>query len=231
METLKRCLVSFLAIWLMSLSIPSAFGQENVLPPGLNQTSSLSEILAWLDKNSLPQARIGLNLSSTSDSIASEGRGIYESGVFSQGFKLIKADGCYLTLRNEDIKILSFRTNASRYDIQSLERFRSKGAGVTPYPAELYIRLNRMKAERGKGPRLHTKDPAKAKLLGSWRTEFKERGGRPQDVLLIVVLDSPPEAARDDMYGDTITFTFDNKQTSEQFNAAFRQAIKLCTSK
>ena len=175
-----------------------------------------------------------LNLRKTSDSISCEGCGVYESGVFSQGFKLIKADGCSLTLRNEDIKILSFSTTArSSYDDISLERFRRKGADVTPYPAELYIRLNRMKPERGKGPQLHTKDPAKAKLLGSWRTKFKEKGGRsrPQDVLLIVVLDSPPEGGRDEMLGDTITFTFDNKQRSEQFNVAFRQAIKLCTSK
>lgn len=217
---------------ILSISLSSvAFAQEVVLPPELNQTSSLSEILAWLDKNSFPQARIGLNLRRTSDSISCEGCGVYDSAVFSQGFKLIKADGCSLTLGNEDIKILSFSTTArSSYDDISLERFRRKATDLTPYPAELYIRLNRMKPERGKGPQLN-KDPAVAKLLGSWRTEFKSKGGRPWDVLLIVVFDSPPGAGRDQMYGDSITFTFDKKETAEQFNAAFRQAIKLCTTK
>jgi hypothetical protein len=229
MKMLKRSFCSFLLLTSISLN-SVAFAQESVLPPELNQTSSLSEILAWLDKNSFPQARIGLNLSRTSDSISCEGCGVYDSAVFSQGFKLIKADGCSLTLRNEDIKILSFSTTArSSYDDISLERFRRKGVGRTPYPAELYIRLNRMKPERGKRPQLHTKDPAKAKLLGSWRTEFKEKGGR--DVLLIVILDSPPGGGRDDMYGGSINFTFDSQEMSEQFNAAFRQAIKLCTTK
>jgi hypothetical protein len=168
MKTLKPLRCAFLTIVATTFLNPYSIAQQKVLPPELNQTSSLSEILAWLDKNSFPQARIGLNLRRTSDSISCEGCGIYDSAVFSQGFKLIKADGCSLILRNEDIKILSFSTTArSSYDDISLERFRGKGAGRTPYPAELYIRLNRMKPERRKAPQLHTNDPAKAKLLGS----------------------------------------------------------------
>lgn len=230
MKTLKPLFCAFLVILSMGFLKSATFAQKNVLPPELNQTSSLSEILAWLDKNSFPQARIGLDLwkySSSPSRVA--GRWVHESAVFSKGFKLIKADGCYLTLGNDDIKILSFGTTAYGYERQSLASFRKEATDLTPYPAELYIRLNRMSYKKGKKPYLHTKNPDEAKLLGSWRTEFKEKGGR--DVLLIVVFDSPPGVGRDQMYGDSVTFTFDSKDMSEQFYAAFRQAIRLCAAK
>jgi hypothetical protein len=222
MKTLKPLISAFFAIVSISFLASETLAQKNLqLPPELSQSSSLSEILNWLDKNGFGAARVGLKSSD-------------DSAVFSQRFRLIKTDGCYLTLRNEDIKLLRFSTAAYPEEYQSLEVFRSKpDDDPTPYPAELYINLNRINPVRGKGPHIHTKDPAKIKLFGLWRTEFMEKRGRSriQDNLLLVVFDSPPEVGRDDMRGNSITFTFDSKDTSEKFNAAFRQAIKLCNTK
>jgi hypothetical protein len=194
--------------------------QSNTLPPPLGQNSALAEILAWLDKNSFAKAWIGVNSG-------------FASGVFSQGFKLIKADGCFLTLRNENVDILELGSTAYPGEYSPLETFFTRKGHSSPYRAELYLRLNRLNFERSKAPFLHTKKTDRAKLLGSWRTEFKEKSGRsrPQDVILITLFDAPPAAGRDDLYGENVTFTFDNKETSEKFYAVFLQAIRLCTVK
>ena len=57
------CLLFLVAL---SLSLNSvAFAQKSSLPAELTENSSLTEIIAWLDKTSFAQARIGLNIDVT----------------------------------------------------------------------------------------------------------------------------------------------------------------------
>ena len=221
MRILKLLVYVFLWSGSISFLTVATPGQDKVrLPPDLSQSSSLSEILDQLGKNYFGPAVIGLSAG-------------YESANFSRGFKLTSTDGCYVTLRNDDVKILNYATRAFPEEYQSLEFFRRKADKLMSYPAELYLRLSRMNPEKGKRSHLHNKDPERAKVLGSWQTEFKVKSGRsrPQDDLLLVIFDSVPGDGRDEMFAGSITFTFDDRETSEQFDAAFRQAIKLCTTK
>ena len=223
-----RCLLAAAALGPLSTA---ALAQTGVaLPPGLNQDSTLADVLAWLDKNSFPRARIGLNNEFYSSHPESDQRTIKESAVFSQGFRLFRTDGCHLTLRHDDARVIRFSTTAFSYEYQSLESIRKSEDTRTPRPAELHIRLNRVSQDRFKAPYLHTNKQEEGKLLGWWRTEFKQMRGisRPSDVLLIVFPDLPPGRGMSTMYGGSVTFTFDDPEASEQFFAAFSRAVKLC---
>jgi hypothetical protein len=71
-----------------------------------------------------------------------------------------------------------------------------------------------------------TVNPDKAQLLGTWRTEFKSNRSQ-EDVVL--TLFAPGQTDKLGTWkAETLTFTFDSKETSEKFTAAFRQAIEIC---
>jgi hypothetical protein len=205
----------------------TTFAQDNVrLPPELNRSSSLAEVLGWLDKTSFANARVGLSNDGSpgdSDSIMPTDSLPSEKAVFSQGFKLTNVDGCALTLRNDDVKVIRFS--------KSLERFRDVGNTQTRYVTELYVPLYRLSHRKGKAPYRHTSNPEKARLLGAWRAEFKEKGFFSRHDVGMSIFPAGQKEVRQYIDGGTLTFTFDSQEMSEQFNAAFRQAIKLCTAK
>lgn len=230
------CLVS-----LVNFSASNIYAQENVLPEGVNERSSLAEVLKYLDETGFAHARIGLESDrSSTNPLDGDRRSVRDSAVFTQGFRLAKVNECTLTLRNNNLKILSFGSSADRDDDVILRTFRAKLGDPTlrrfnnvpgdpPYPADLQIKLNKLRYEPAKAPYHHTKNPDTAKVFGSWRTKFKKDKG--QDVLFLLVHAYPPEYGMESMRGNTLTFTFDSQEMSERFDAAFRQAIKLCKDK
>jgi hypothetical protein len=230
MRTLLNVLLALLAV---SLAGPRALAQEDgqPLPPGLSRNSSLSEVLNWLNKNSFPVARIGLTGNPGAvDYVTGEVVSTYEGAVFSQGFKLVWRDGCHLKLHNDDFKLLEYSTTALPSYPQSLKNVRKEANPQKSYPADLYIRLNRVSQDRYKAPHLHTSKQERGKLLGWWRAEFKKMRGvsNPDDVLLLVIPDRSSGYRWDQMYGTAVTFTFDDAVASEQFFAAFGRAVRLC---
>jgi hypothetical protein len=221
MKTFRRSLI-FLCL---SLSVSLLSGHtlaQNGSQPGseLGPNASLSETLDWLDRNYFPRAWVSFETNR-------------EDAVFSQGFKLSKLDGCNLTLRNDNLDVLEFGTIAYPREYESIEGFRKRPMpDARPYPAELFIRLNRLDPEKGKRPTLRTKDPKQAKLYGVWRMKFEERRRprRPQDVILLQVF-YPPGTQPEGMLSYRLMFSFDEREMSEKFYAAFRQAIRLCAPK
>jgi hypothetical protein len=206
-------------IVVINVSASDAIAQDR-LPAELNRNSSLSEILAWLDKTSFAYARVGLDDSyeDLPDDPSSTG-----NLVFSQGFKLTLIDGCHLTLRNEAIQILDFSRQGD--DVANfLERRKGNTAG------QLFMWLERLSYDKGRAPYRHTADPDKAKLLGAWRTKFTFRGFFGKDVFDIS-LGGPNQGEMKVIHSATLTLTFDDREMGERFNAAFRQAIKLCQNK
>ena len=187
--------------------------------PGLSQQPNISEVIEWLDKNGLAQARIGLRTSS--QPAREDTPGVLQQDAlpalslfYSEGFKLIRGDSCALTLRNDNTRLLAH----------------SKLVQEPPpdqrYTAELYIPLNRLSVKKGKRSYRHTSDPDKAQLLGTWRTEFKSNRSQ-EDVVL--TLFSPGQTMKLGVWeAETLTFTFDSKETSEKIDEAFRQAIRIC---
>jgi hypothetical protein len=176
----------------------------------------------WLDKTSLPKARVGLRTSSTpqidSDSpVLSQDQHPSDSLFYSQGFKLIKVDGCNLTLRNDHTRLIGHSTLVIDETPQQ------------HYSAELYVPLYRLSEKKGRAPYRYTKDPRKSLLLGTWRTEFKSNRSREEGILTLFLPGHTEKIGG--WEAETLTFTFDTKEESEQFNAAFRQAIRLCRAK
>jgi hypothetical protein len=191
-------------------------------PSNLPQRSSVVEIMDWLDKNIWPKARIGVRTSSLpridSDSfVLQQDEEPAHSLFYAQGFKLIKVDGCNVTLRNDDTRLIAH----SRFIIDNTPQQR--------YRAELYVPLDRLSVTKGRAPYRHTKDPQKSVLLGAWRTEFKSNQSREEGILTLFLAGHTEKTVIWD--AETLTFTFDTKEESEQFDAAFRQAIRLCRKK
>jgi hypothetical protein len=222
MKTPRRWLSAFLVAIAIAFLGPGTFAQDpSQLPSQVNGRSSLLEIMNSLDTTIFPVARIGVRTSSTpqidSDSpVLSQDQRPSDSLFYSQGFKLVKVDHCNLTLRNNDTRLIAHS---------------SLIADDTPqqrYVAELYVPLSRL-SHKGKAPYRHTNNPDKSRLLGTWRTEFKSNRSRA-DVLL--ALFRPGHSEKPGVWeAETLTFIFDTKAMSEQFDQAFRQAIRLCRAK
>lgn len=223
MTILKRASLSLVLIGLLSAS---ALAQTNAQPPQRpDQSSSLAEILDWLDKNGLAYARVGVKGSvgklalAMADSYTATGPIGYPSATtlnFSQGFKLSKVDACTLTLRNEDAQLIG------KSEI---------GDKRTHFAVELILPLDQMSDRKGKTISRYTGNLDKAKVFGTWRTEFTYKGFFSR-VLFETSLFAPHTIEiQSSWIGNKATFTFDDKETAEQFSTVFRRAIKLCAKK
>ena len=187
--------------------------------PALSKRPDIAEVMSWLDTNGLAQARVGVRTSSQperNDITHLPQQDAYPalSLFYSEGFKFVTVENCGVTLRNDDTRLISHSKLVHNPSLN--ER----------YTAELFIPLNRLSVTKGKKPFRHTSDPQKAQLLGTWRTEFKSNRSQ-EDIVL--TLFAPGQTAKLNVWeAETLTFTFDNKETSENFDTAFRQAIKIC---
>jgi hypothetical protein len=228
---------TFLVITLSLCIDSSLFAQKNRLPSGLTENSSLEEVLGWLDKMALAQARVGLNAEvagSGSVDAPTIGERYSEWAVFSQGFRLAKIDGCKITLRNNELKLISFSTLSPSPE-GSLSYFRKAAHNQSPLVGELFIPLRKLKAK--KAPYQHTNKAERARLLGTWRIEFKLKSvfsffpklkSQADNLPWINIIGAGHGGLDDSMGGNTVTFAFDDKQMSEDFYAAFSRAINLC---
>ena len=191
----------------MLLFCPVVLGQDNIV-----------EVMNSLDQNGMGQARVGIR---TLEQSREEISGVVQqeaypalSLFYSEGFRFVQIENCGVILRNDNTKLISHSKLV--YDPKPGERI----------TAELFIPLNRLSITKGRKPFRHTSDPQKAQLLGTWRTEFKS--SKSLDDVVLTVFDSGKTAKLGVWKADTLTFTFDKKETSEKFDTAFRQAIKIC---
>ena len=194
------------------LLCPVVLGQDSTGQP------NISEVMNALDQNGMGQARVGIRtLRQSREEIS--GVLLQEdypalSLFYSEGFKFVRIENCGVILRNDNTQLISH---------SKLVHDPTPGERIT---AELFIPLNRLSLTKGRKPFRHTSDPQKAQLLGTWRTEFKS--SKSLEDVVLTVFDSAGTSKLGVWKGDTLTFTFDNKETSEKFDTAFRQAIKIC---
>jgi hypothetical protein len=236
-----QLLICVLSLFVLSNALNTAvFAQNNSLPAELTEKSSLAETLKWLDETSFSRARIGLNFVASHDE--PELSGYYSSysefAVFSQGFKLIKTDGCRITLRNKDVKLLSFSHLYPEGSDASLPSFRKSAGNQMKYSGDLVVSLDKLSYKQVKTPYRHSEKAEEINVFGTWRTRFKRKGGflifpavRTKENLediKIEITASEQGGKAESMSSDDLTFTFDDLETSKSFYAAFRQAIKLC---
>src|ERR1044072_1422689 len=118
MRFLRPTLFAVLLIVSNRLSSLQALAQqESLLPPDLNQNSSLTEILSWLDENAFPYAQLGLRAKgSHTQSVVpfKSGNPIPEQErIFSEGFHVKFVNGCHVTLSNEKVAIIDPRKPAA----------------------------------------------------------------------------------------------------------------------
>lgn len=246
---MKPSLHPFRVLFLTGLVFAAVFeapAQTYKLPADLSEKSTLAQVIAWLDKNGFADARVGLSSSvdESYDPATVDTAQHSEWAVFSKGFRFSKNDGCNLVLKNGDIKLLSYTSYYNDNKKGSLINFRNAADEKKRYSGELYISLERLSYKKTKIPYRHAKKAEEEALLGIWRTEFTGKGdevrfgkfklGMPTITVQILydVILKITGAARDgsdeSFNSDTLSFTFDDQTASENFYAAFRQAVKLC---
>jgi hypothetical protein len=218
-----------------SFSDLDVLGQEKtLLPPALNQSSSLTEILTWLDKNAFPYAQVGLRKKGgqapslvpfkSGNPISAQER------IFSAGFQITAVDGCQVTLGNKHIAIVHSRNPSSGTFYRFIPQKNGKRE-LTPELALLFLPLDRMSERKGKGPHLQTGDQQKTKLLKTWQTTFDQKGLLRRSIFeMELTAAEQPQIKELGSFG-YLSFSFDSKELAEQFNAAFRQAIRICGNK
>jgi hypothetical protein len=244
MKTSKLLARTFFPIVLCLCFQSLAFAQKTSLPSGLTVNSSLEEILNWLDKTSFSQARIGLESNAAgveAGEIPTTATRYYESAFFSTGFKLSKIDQCRLTLKNDNVKLLGFYTKYPDPAEGSLKDFRKIPNNQSEFTGELNIPLQKLKTD--KAPYRHSKKAEEVDLLGNWRAGFVRKfeffliptknkmKSLLENQIEMKIIGIGQNERTDLMNGDEITFTFDDKQMSESFYAAFSRAITLCKEK
>ena len=216
---MKLLLYTFFIISVLVLSSVNASAQKKPsLPNGLNQDSSVSEILAWLDQTTFRNARIVLKDSWDDDFYSppwDDTRPAVNTFIFTQGFRATNIEGCNLMLRNDDVR----KVRKSKVEDT-----------VHPLIVDVWVQLNRMSWDKGRRTHRFTNDPQTMSLLGAWRTEFRYYGWFSRTIVGLT-LNSPEWKEPQHWEGMNIAFTFDSKDMSEKFDAAFRRAIKLCRSK
>ena len=87
-----------------------------------------------------------------------------------------------------------------------------------------------MGADKGRHTHRYTKDKEKVRLLGAWRTEFSFKGWFSK-TMVGLTLSSPQWKEPQHWEGLNLAFIFDTKEMGDEFDAAFRQAIRLCKNK
>jgi hypothetical protein len=206
-------MATIVKILLVFLLCPVLLAQDGASP-----RPNIVEVMNSLDQNGLAQARVGIRTLAQS---REEVSGVVQqeaypalSLFYSEGFKFVRIENCGAVLRNDNAQLIS-HSRLVRDPAQGERR-----------PAQLFIPLNRLSITKGRKPFRHTSDPQKAQLLGNWRAEFKSN--RSQDEVVLTLFDSKQPSKLVVWKADTLTFTFDNKETSEKFDNAFRQAIKIC---
>lgn len=68
------------------------------------------------------------------------------------------------------------------------------------------------------------------RLYGAWGAECKYEGVVAKSPVGLFMFPAGPRESRKYYGGESVTFTFDSREQSLRFDAAFRRAIKLCES-
>lgn len=170
----------------------------------------------------IPQAEIWL-LNKGTDSEMDLGKIPYQEVHVNKGFTVQKFERCELRLE-EPAGLLpytflstdNYLTYGSTHDF-----FAALSRNRTPARLTLYIPLYKLSHKKGKPTRRLSKNPQK---LGynKWAVQLKTRKGLP--ILLMAT-----EASRTEkVYGEILTFVFDDEDAAHSFEAGFRQQIKIC---
>ncbi|MCA1564429.1 MAG: hypothetical protein LC803_01985 [Acidobacteria bacterium] len=148
MTMIRRSTFALILLMSVSASNSGTLAQNNnVSLPEVNQSSTLSETLDWLNRTSFTHASIGI--ANNTDENPFEKK---TDVSFYKGFKLVQAGGCALLLRNE-----------GTYQNQAR----------TPFLVEVIISLADLDSNSGKISQQRTNRPDMDKLYGTWQAKFK----------------------------------------------------------
>lgn len=221
---------------------PGTLAQQQSTQSATTQPATVTEIVESLNKTGFPLARIGLEFDAgeayrSNDSMDSMNlmlSRLSESAYFSSGFTVDSLDGCSLKLKNDQVKILKWYSGSYDQHFMSLSKFLMAGRKgekqLTPQSGVLSVPLNKLKYKGSTTPK-YIKDPKSANVIGTWKTEFEEKGFFRRNVIEMEVSAAEGIDLKSKMTARNLFFMFDDKTEAENFNIAFRRAIQLCANK
>ena len=121
---------------IVSLCIRSnTLAQDRSAQTDVKQLSSAAEVVEFLNKSSLPHARIALNFDGGEDHRGDDNMSrmnallsrLSEWASFSSGFTLDSFDACQLKLKNDQVKILNWWSGSADQRFMSLSKFLMEG--------------------------------------------------------------------------------------------------------
>lgn len=206
------------------VSVVAAQNTAPAKPPA--QLTDAASIVKWLDDSMLPLARVGIEIEvdeSLVDEMFKYEMMLSESALFSGGFRLKSLDGCRLTLRNDNVELLQHfmgSYNPKNTRLKSLREANSTNSFYSEVVVPLKL-LREMKRPSSTGSK-------RAEVLGKWRSSFKTRRYEGSNGILVGVRSHSDDQFYTSMWGETLIFRFDDKDSSEGFHSAFKKLIDLC---
>ncbi len=246
-------LVSLISLTLVAFFTLSsvASAQTKSLPKGLDENSTFAEIVDWLNKNSFPKARIGMesdgNYNYESNDIPTNGTTYFEEAVFASGFRFNNGGTCQrLDLVNDNIRLIYFGTKYPDPSDGSLGDFRKTNNDQKVFSGELRIPLTELSYKDGKKTKKektfwYSKYAYKNNGFGEYfrtiglifdKDKMIEKIKAHQENGMQIRVNGSGTNGRDEaFYGSRIFFKFEDKTASEDFDSAFRRLIKVCGDK
>src|SRR5690606_3245278 len=147
----------------------------------------------------------------------------YQNVGVQKGLRMVSLTEC--TLRLEDQAGLisyAFLSNDNYRSYKNIHDFISDlHRGQKPAYLELNIPLYDLSYKKGKRPRMLSKKPNKPGY-NKWAVQIKAKGSLP------ILFMATHERRTEKIYGEILTFVFDNEAQARRFDSDLRNAIRVC---
>ncbi|MCC6328637.1 MAG: hypothetical protein IT174_08980 [Acidobacteria bacterium] len=205
-------------IFLLCICTGNAFGQ--IKPPANQDQSPMIEPRY---KDDFGQAEIIILNKGYSDTDLEIGKVPYQEIHLQRGLTFARLNDCSLKLENT-AGLISYEFLATdnylsyKYTHDFFSDLYSK---QQPSHLELYIPLYDLSFKKGKRPRILSKNPKKSGY-NKWAVQIKAKSGLP------ILLTATREGTTKKIYGEILTFVFDDETRVRQFDLDFRNTIRAC---
>ncbi|HMM79115.1 MAG TPA: hypothetical protein PKC65_03730 [Pyrinomonadaceae bacterium] len=209
---------SVMLVFLLGFCAGNALGQ--VKPPENQDPSSMIEPRY---KDDFGQAEIMILNKGFNDTDLEIGKVPYQEIHLQKGLTFAQLNDCSLKLENT-VGLISYEflaTDNYRSYKNTHDFFSGLYRNQQPSHLELYIPLYDLSYSKGKRPRMLSKNPKKPGY-NNWAVQIQAKSGLP------ILLTATREHTTKKIYGEILTFVFDDETRARQFDLDFRNTIRAC---
>lgn len=209
---------SVMLVFLLCFCAGNALGQ--LKPPAEQDQSPMIEPRY---KDDFGQAEILILNKGFNDTDLEIGKVPYQEIHLPKGLTFAQLNDCSLKLENA-AGLISYTFLATDNYLSyknTHDFFSGLYSKQQPSRLELYIPLYDLSYKKGKRPRILSKNPKKSGY-NKWAVQIKAKSGLP------ILLTATREHTTKRIYGEILTFVFDDETRARQFDIDFRNTIRGC---